>query len=292
MRFSFSTRDIDRLSEWRVREKLFDDLLHNPKTRVIALYEDQFLVKDSKLRRFHQEDVTSAQLRVFLGKDTNTDELILLHVLSEAAALELRSSGDFKSFKEIRTALDSADQHLAIESLAITHWHDGHKYCPHCGQLTMVTAAGWSRSCLNDGRELFPKIEPSIMAMILNDKDEILLANDARWPRERYSLIAGFVDAGETLELALHREVKEEVGLELDNVTYLGDQAWPFPASQMFAFKGLAIGEVQVDGVEILDAKFFSRKEVQHFKTTGEITLPGELSMSAQLIDAWLNKEV
>src|SRR4051812_3578171 len=123
---------------------------------------------------------------------------------------------------------------------------------------------------------------------VVDDDERLLLGSQASWPTGRYSTLAGFVEPGEPLEAAVRREVAEEVGVEVDEVTYLGSQPWPFPASVMVGFRARATSEqIRVDGVEITKARWFTRGELAEAVTAGDVVLPGRVSIARALIEEW-----
>jgi NAD+ diphosphatase len=126
------------------------------------------------------------------------------------------------------------------------------------------------------------------------DKDErLLLGSQASWPERRVSILAGFVEAGESLEQAIHREIAEEVDITLSQVRYFGSQPWPFPRSLMLGFVARASStEICVDGLEIATADWFSRDQVRTQVASGQIGLPGASSIAFRLIEAWLNDDL
>ncbi|MFT4245034.1 MAG: NAD(+) diphosphatase [Micrococcaceae bacterium] len=292
MRFSFYTRDIDRRTEWRVRENLFDALWEDEDTRVILFNKGKFLVKGNELARIKVSEVTSAQFRVFLGEDLRNGNKLIVQEVSDAAALEAQEYGTFRFLREIAEQLSGVDQHLAFETLAITFWHKNHMYCPKCGAVLMVTHAGWAKECLADASEHFPRIDPAVIILILNDNDELLLANNMKWPKDKYSFIAGYVDPGEPIELAVTREAKEEVNVDLTDLEYLGNQPWPFPSSLMFAYKAKGTGEIKVDDIEIRHARWFKRDELKEMIASKQIDPPGPLSVAYHMMTAWLAEEI
>jgi NAD+ diphosphatase len=130
--------------------------------------------------------------------------------------------------------------------------------------------------------------------LVTDDADRVLLARGPQWPADRRSILAGFVEPGESLEQAVAREVKEEVGLAVRDVRYLGSQPWPLPQSLMLGFTARADGDVPLnpDPEEILDAAWYTRDELRAAIESGEIVAPGPLSIAAQLIMRWYGGEL
>jgi NAD+ diphosphatase len=203
--------------------------------------------------------------------------------------------------------LSDLDVGLLTTSVALQAWHRTHTHCPRCGAPTEVIKAGWTRGCPVDGSEHFPRTDPAVIMLIRDERDRCLLARGPAWPEGRMSVLAGFVEAGESAEAAVVREVAEEVGIEVVNVRYVASQPHPFPASLMLGYTGEAVGvpELSPDNDEILDAGWFTREEVRAARDWGDTTpwedavpagqapvklraLPPSFSIARQLIDAWL----
>ena len=133
----------------------------------------------------------------------------------------------------------------ATSAISLSVWHARQRHCPTCGAPVKPALGGWAQHCTNDedgNRLLFPRIEPAVITAIVDHDDRLLLQHNSAWRNNGlYSVSAGFVEAGENLEHACRREAKEEVGIEIGELKYLGSQPWPFPSSLMMAFKGVAV---------------------------------------------------
>ena len=147
------------------------------------------------------------------------------------------------------------------------------------------------RVCDNDGSEHFPRIDPAVIMLVHRETDageQCLLAHNPAWPEGRYSVLAGFVEPGESLEYAVVREVAEEVGILVTDPVYLGSQPWPFPRSLMVGYLARAVGSApRTDHEEIADIRWLTRHELGEAVTRGEILLPGPVSIAHQLIEHW-----
>jgi NAD+ diphosphatase len=142
--------------------------------------------------------------------------------------------------------------------------------------------------CSGCGRQQFPRTDPAVIMVVTDDEDRCLLGRQERWPAGRYSTLAGFVEPGESLEQAVAREVFEEVGVEVREVAYFGNQPWPFPASLMVGFFARATTtEIDVDGAEISDARWFTREEMRAEAEAGRLLLPSGISISRSLVETW-----
>jgi NAD+ diphosphatase len=170
---------------------------------------------------------------------------------------------------------------LLFRAYHIMQWRRESAYCGSCGSPNGNAPSGLARLCPVCGRQEFPRISPAVIVLITNDRDEALLARNANFAGGIYSLIAGFVEAGENLESTIVREIREEVNIEVDEIQYAASQPWPFPNSLMLGFTArYAGGALKPDGTEILDARWFSRDALPN--------LPGNGSVARFIIDRWL----
>lgn len=191
--------------------------------------------------------------------------------------------------RRVGALLPDRDSGLLTHAVALEHWHRTHRFCPRCGTETRVTSAGHVRTCPVDGSQHFPRVDPAVIMLVTDADDRILLARGPQWPADRRSILAGFVEPGESLEQAVAREVEEEVGLAVRDVRYLGSQPWPLPQSLMLGFTATADGTLPLrpDPEEILDAGWYTRDELRAAIEAKEIVAPGPLSIAAQLIMRW-----
>ena len=192
------------------------------------------------------------------------------------------------SLRELGAGLDGAEAGLATTAVALDAWHERHVRCPRCGAATRVRQAGWTRVCVVDDSEHYPRTDPAVIMAVVDADDRILLGHAAQWAAGRWSTLAGFVEAGESLEHAVRREVLEETGVVVGEVSYRGSQPWPFPASLMLGFRAEALStEVVVDGVELTEARWFSRGELGAAVASGEVVAPGRTSIARALVEEW-----
>jgi|SRR5690625_1711161 len=189
--------------------------------------------------------------------------------------------------------LTASETGLVTTALALMQWHRRNRHCPHCGSITVATESGWVRFCAADRSQHFPRTDPAVIMAITDSEDRILLGRGAAWPANRFSTLAGFIEPGETPENAVRREVYEESGIRVGEVEYRGSQPWPFPASLMLAYTGNALStDITVDGVEMLDARWFSRTELAQVVADEEIILPGRASVARALIEHWFGQPI
>ena len=186
----------------------------------------------------------------------------------------------FVGLRGLWTRLDEALLGVAGQALQLIEWDRNHQFCGRCGAPTQRHDHERARHCPACGLLAYPRLSPVVMVRITRQR-EILLARAPRFAPGVYSVLAGFVEAGETLEQALHREVAEEVGIQVQNLRYFASQSWPFPHSLMVAFTAdYGAGEVQTDGQEIIDARWFTPDSLPG--------LPSPMSMAWRLIQDFL----
>ncbi len=192
------------------------------------------------------------------------------------------------ALRDIGADLSAQEAGLATTAVALDAWHARHPRCPRCGAETRVAQSGWTRVCVVDGSEHYPRTDPAVIMAVVDADDRILLGHAAHWPAGRWSTLAGFVEAGESLEHAVRREVAEETGVVVGDVSYRGSQPWPFPASLMIGFRARAEStDVHVDGIELTEARWFSRAELADAVRTGDVIPPGRASIARALVEEW-----
>jgi NAD+ diphosphatase len=196
--------------------------------------------------------------------------------------------------REAAALLNDRDAGLFTHAVALSNWHATHTHCPRCGSPTVTVAAGHAQRCPVDGSEHFPRIDPAVIMLVTDPDDRCLLARNRRWPERRVSILAGFVEPGESAEQAVAREVGEETGITVARVRYAGSQPWPMPQSLMLGFRASASGdlELRVDDDEIAEAHWFSRDELRSALASREILLPPPVSIAHRLIESWYGEEL
>jgi NAD+ diphosphatase len=196
--------------------------------------------------------------------------------------------------REAAALLNDRDAGLLTHAVALANWHATHTHCPRCGTPTVTVAAGHAQRCPADGSEHFPRVDPAVIMLVTDPDDRCLLARNRRWPERRVSILAGFVEPGESAEQAVAREVGEETGITVARVRYVGSQPWPMPQSLMLGFRASAAGdlEIRVDEDEIAEAHWFSRDELRSALASREILLPPPVSIAHRLIESWYGEEL
>jgi NAD+ diphosphatase len=209
---------------------------------------------------------------------------------AEVVGVEVRPS----PLREAGPLLSDRDAGLMTHAVALANFHDSHHFCPRCGEPSEPVSSGHARRCTVEGTDEFPRSDPAMIVLVTDPHDRCLLARNAAWPAHRVSILAGFVEAGESSEQAVAREVAEEVGISVGSVHYLGSQPWPMPQSLMLGFRAEATGslEIKVDADEIAEAAWYSREELAVAIADGSIRLPPPVSIAHQIIQTWYGSEV
>jgi NAD+ diphosphatase len=193
--------------------------------------------------------------------------------------------GTFDDLRRIGTLLQAEDAAILAHARGLMHWRTRHKFCPVCGAACQPEQAGHVMACTGCGTHHFPRTDAAVIMVVTKD-DRILLGHHARFrDYPMFTILAGFVETGETLEEAVAREVFEESGIRVANVRYQSSQPWPFPASIMLGFTAEAITEeITFDGHELLDVRWFTRAELENPQG---FTIPPAMSIARRLIDEW-----
>src|SRR4029453_18022805 len=175
-----------------------------------------------------------------------------------------RSVDAWPGLREVGAELADLDAGLLVEAIGILEWHERNRFSPLTGAATTIERAGWVQRDPTTGTEIFPRTDPAVIMLVHDGGDRVLLVRQAVWPPGRFSILAGFVEPGESAEAAVAREVAEEVGLEVTDIRYVGGQPWPFPQSLMLGFVARAVGrdELMPDPTEIEEARWFTRDEL------------------------------
>lgn len=209
----------------------------------------------------------------------------------------LAQTGTVADLRRVGEHLDDADADLMVSAVALLNWHDKAAFSAVDGSATEPTMSGWSRISTETGHEEFPRTDPAVICLVHDGNDRVLLARQPMWPERRFSVLAGFVEAGESLESCVVREIREEVGVDVRDVRYLGSQPWPFPRSLMIGFAAVADPEQPLrfqDG-EIAEARWFDRAEVRTALDAGDwastkeapLLLPGSISIARGMLEGW-----
>jgi NAD+ diphosphatase len=279
---ALSVRTHDRVGERRTDQEWLDGAWTDPATRIVPVAGTRFPVDEAGGAVCWQDadGLPEGGLRIFLGSRDDVAHFALV-------VPEPTGEGRWTTFREVLATLLEPDAGFMVHAVALAEWHASHQFCPRCGGHLEDVGAGHVLRCERCGRQQFPRSDPAVIMMV-TDGDRALLGRQASWPPGRYSTLAGFVDPGESLEEAVVREVAEETGVQVTDVTYFGNQPWPFPQSLMVGFFARATStDIRVDGAEIEDARWFTREEMRAEAEAGTLVLPGGISISRSLVEAW-----
>ncbi|WP_405429068.1 NAD(+) diphosphatase [Micromonospora sp. NBC_00617] len=288
---------LDRAGALRTDAARLDAMLIDRTTVVLPLWRDRCLVDGVGPVRLTAERASlvrsAAAETVFLGLDKDIAVFAVdLSGLSEPAAVEMAGATRAVDVRALVGRLDPAGAAVQAYARGLLHWHRQQRYCGTCGAAAVAGGGGHVRTCSGAecGRLLFPRIEPAIIVLVEapGSPERCLLARHAGAAQGSYSTLAGFVEVGESLEDAVRREMAEEAGITVTDVTYQGSQAWPFPAGLMVGFRATATSdEVRVDGVELLEARWFTRAELRERIAAGR-RLGRVDSIDHHLLGRWL----
>jgi NAD+ diphosphatase len=223
--------------------------------------------------------------------DSQRHRLLGLLNGSPIFSVEEVANGEMHDLREVGFQLTDNELDIAATAAALTHWHRLEPHCPRCGGDTIVINGGVARHCLACGLDHFPRTDPAVIVAVVDAQDRLLLGGKSAWGN-RVSVLAGFVETGESLEQAIHREIGEEVDISLSELHYFGSQPWPFPRSLMLAFFAQAIDtDINIDADEIGYADWYTREQLTAKLEAGELALPGRSSIASRMIQAWRDGE-
>jgi NAD+ diphosphatase len=192
--------------------------------------------------------------------------------------------------REVGADLGDLDAGLLAQAVGIVEWHERNRFSPLSGAATTIERAGWVQRDPETGAEVFPRTDPAVIMLVHDGGDRCVLGRQAVWPAGRFSILAGFVEPGESAEGAVAREVAEEVGIRVTDVQYVSSQPWPFPQSLMLGFVARALDdELRIDHDEIEEARWFTRDELR--SGSGPQALPPVVSIARHIIDRWVAGE-
>jgi len=282
LKLPLAAAEVDRSAHLRSDEAYIKSAW--PNASVLQFMSEKFVSHSNQLTFAKGASLGEydSQIDYFLGVKDG-ENFFLRHLNDETLTSE------FKSLRAIGSFLSPRDIGLAVHAQGLANWHSKHPRCSLCGGPTVVVLAGAVRRCPTDQSEHYPRTDSAIIVLIKNDKDQILLGRQKVWPKYRFSTFAGFVEPGESFEHCVIREVREEAGVELTKINYLGSQPWPFPASLMIAFEAITNTPelARPDGDEIEEIRWFSREEMKSAILDKSLILPFEISVARQMINAW-----
>ncbi len=235
----------------------------------------------------------SPQEPYYLGK-YGEKSYLALRVEAPSQQLEENWQHCFAPLRAVAGMLEPYQGELAAAAVALATWDKNTKFCERCGASLKLACAGWEKHCTACAHITYPRTDPAIIVAITDDAERLLLIHGATWQPGRYSVVAGFVEAGESLEAAVAREALEETGIKISQASYCSSQPWPFPRSLMFAFTARAGGqqEPKADMQEVGHAFWVSREEFTQLVLEGKVIVPGRASSGHALVRAWYGREL
>mgnify|MGYP000998688699 FL=1 len=291
----YTTGAWDRAVEKRADTDWFQASLRNPTTRLHVVWQGRTLVRHEDHAILNMLDaatyndlIASARSVVLLGCDAEAAHVAI--DLSQQPEGVVTSLGQAVDLRSIGPLLPARDASLAALARGMAYWHERHQFCGICGGPTVSEQAGYQRRCANPSCNalFFPRIDPAVI-MRIEHKDRLLLGRQASWPPGMHSVLAGFVELGESLEDTVRRETFEEVGIRVGAVRYFGSQPWPFPSSLMVGFVAEALDDkLNLNREEIDSAAWFTREQLINSPEDETFKLSRKDSISRALVNDWI----
>ena len=296
----FTSSNLRRFSEKRLDYNWVQNKLKVNNTRIVVVSDLKLLLSgESTLHPvyipapdFPAEEINFHQF-IYLGERDGINYFgVNISGHSELINSFLKI-GQFKELRSIAALIDREDAAILAYTRALVYWQKNNKYCGVCGNMNESTDAGHKLICTNEEckTEHFPRTDPAVIMLVEKD-GKCLLARQAKWPKNRYSTIAGYVEPGESLEQAVQREVFEETGIVVEDIKYHSSQPWPFPAAIMLGFRAAALsGEIKLGDHELEEAMWLSREEIIENMENGKLLFPPPYSVSFKLIQDWFDEK-
>lgn len=281
----------DRAGHLRDEPGIIDALRSSADARVIVVREGRARIADGDLVTVAPAEVGEDAEWGLLGRHSDGTSLLLAAIGLESGSIDAAPAESWMGVRDVGGMLDAEGTELLITAVSLASWLREAKFCPMCGAPAELRQAGWSRRCVENEHEIFPRTDPAVIVAVESaDGERLLLGANANWRGRMYSCFAGFVEAGESLETTVHREIEEEAGVVLDSVRYVSSQPWPYPRSLMIGFRAAASDarRARPDGEEIIDVRWFTRDEIRTaLDGDGPVGLPGPASIARALIVDW-----
>jgi NAD+ diphosphatase len=298
-RLALARATVDRATDRRADAAWVAAAWADPRTRVLVVNDSRALVRSDGNRQelvFLSPGEAPEGTRFLLGVDTDDVAYFGVSGALGTGVTDRFDDNDVKpmALRQVGAVLSDRDAGLLTHAVALANWHDTHTHCPRCGTPTVPAPAGHLTTCPKDGTDHFPRLDPAVIMLVTDPDDRCLLARNAAWPQRRMSVLAGFVEPGESAEQAVAREVFEETAIAVGQIGYLGSQPWPMPRSLMLGFQAVATGgqQIIVDADEIGEAHWFSRAELRASIDAGELAIAPTSSIARRLIEYWYGAEL
>lgn len=290
-----SRSDVDRAAHLRADDQWLEQARSRESSKVLLVSQGAAAVTRA----------AGAVRLILVGADDHDGELAFLGVDPDGVAYfsgrdddrrlaqDLDAGVDWLTLREAGEGLDDREAGLLVTAVALDNWRRSTSRCGSCGESMRVMQAGWTLHCEAEGRDHFPRTDPAVIMLPIDRDDRALLGRHVDWPEGRLSTFAGFVEAGESAEAAVRRELREETGIVVGSgqadIVYLGSQPWPFPCSLMLGYHVWTDDTTLDLGVdEIAYARWFTRDELRAAMAADEVRLPPPISISRRLIERWL----
>lgn len=295
----FTAACFDRQSLKRTDDSWITQQLNDENSLFLLLWNYRFLFSDTSELSFLKKTAAEEFSKIpiewkFLGELSKTEDGSSPQTIFGAEITAITDKAEQANWQSLRSTglhLPAEQANLLAYAQGLLNWHSSHQFCNYCGSGLIQTQAGHALKCshVDCAKELFPRTDPAIIVLVYH-QDACLLGRQATWPEKMYSCLAGFIETGEDIDSAVHREVFEESGLELSKINYRGSQPWPFPQSLMLGFHAEATNkELTFHDGEIQDAQWFSRHQLIEALERDELRLPSPVSISYHLIEDWFN---
>jgi NAD+ diphosphatase len=298
-KLALSRSTVDRATVRRNDAAWVEAAWADPSTRVLVVHDGQALVQSDGDRLelvFVPPSESPPSTKFLLGIDDEGVAYFGVSGVLSADGTDRSEENVVKpmALRQVGAVLSDRDAGLMTHAVALAYWHDTHTHCPRCGTATVPAPAGHLTTCPADGTEHFPRLDPAVIMLVTDQDDRCLLARNAVWPQRRMSVLAGFVEPGESVEQAVAREVFEETAITVGQIRYLASQPWPMPRSLMLGFQAVAPGgqRIVVDAEEIGEAHWFSRAELRASIDEGELAIAPSSSIARRLIEFWYGGEL
>ena len=284
----------DRVGDRRADEEWLDQAWSDPDARVLVVAGSRVRPTGGTVPWVASaevaEELTATGTRVLLGE---REGRVWFALVVDPSYAEDEAWTGLRGILPLLAGEAVEQAPLVFHAIGLAEWLFATRHCPRCGGRLEPRLAGHELECTECHRRQFPRTDPAVIMAITHGEpgsgDEVLLlGRQESWPAGRYSTLAGFLEPGETLEDAVRREVAEETGVVVGDVTYFGNQPWPLPSSLMIGFRGRAESrDIAVDGHEIQDARWFTRAAIRQGAEAGTLVLPGGVSISRSLVEDW-----
>ncbi len=297
----YTTVKLDRLDPQRSDPKWLDTIIYEAESKILLLWRGKYLMQGEYgpiaiSPSQSPELLAQADERLFLGRDDAGINWFTLDFssLQETERPQLNEKNlQWRDMRSVAPLLDRDTAALMGYPLSLMRWHRRHRFCGSCGHPTITANSGHTRCCTNNDCKVehYPRTDPAIIVLI-EHADQLLLGRQSWWNNGMHSLLAGYVEPGESLEDAVHREIWEEAGILVQNIRYHSSQPWPYSSSLMLGFCAEAkTTDIQVNTDELESADWFSLEQLRQHESAENFSLSRKDSISRVIIDQWIRQK-